>query len=236
MKRLLALAMVVGWAAGAAAQRSVPPGPQTKAESKAFHDKHYGVRFDVPPGWQFSKKDREVSTFHLDARSASEKSEMRGVASIGFNPYPLSTFSGAMFYYSVQKHVNDRDCEEQASKFSTTEDTLKIGGMDFVHGHDQHGEMCVEARDEVYTAYRKGACYRFDLEVNTFCAASSGALEMTRRQYNDIEHRMQLILGSVKLDWKPERAVPELPSKNDREPRRVPEPQGPPVSGMQTFR
>ena len=39
--------------------------------------------------------------------------------------------------------------------------------------------ICTEARDEVYTAFHKHACYRFDLAMNTFCAISSGAQEIT---------------------------------------------------------
>lgn len=233
MKGLIVSALV--GCAVAAAQKSVPVSPPNTASSQAFHDRHYGVRFDVPPGWTFSRRDREVSTFHLDARSAGDTTEMRGVASMSFNPYPLSTFSGALFYYSVQKHVNDRDCEEQASKFSRTEDTLRIDGKEFTHGEDQHGDMCVEARDEVYTTYRKGSCYRFDLEVNTFCAQSSGALEMTRRQYNDIEHRMQQILGSVKLDWKPAR-TPDAPAKDGRKPLTSPQGTGAPIPAIQAWR
>ena len=79
-----------------------------------------------------------------------------------------------------------------------------MGGMDFARGHDEHGDICVESRDEVYTAYRKGSCYRFDLTVNTFCSESSGAAEMTRREFESIEGRMEDILASVKFDWKPE--------------------------------
>ncbi len=188
------------------AQVRVPAAPPPTAIPLPFHDKHYGVRFEVPAGWELARKDGQVSTFHLDARSAARNSRLRSVAAIDFNPFPLSTFSGALFYYSVEQHSNDRECERQAYEFGRApveDDGVKvIGGMDFVHGHDEHGGLCVEARDEVYTAYRKGACYRFDLEVNTFCAKSSGAQEMTVRQFNDIEHRMQTILASVVLDWK----------------------------------
>ena len=73
--------------------------------------------------------------------------------------------------------------------------------MTFAHGHDEHGGICVEARDEVYTAYRKGACYRFDLEINTFCSVSSGAQEITERQLDNIVSRMTGILSTVTLDW-----------------------------------
>ncbi len=182
----------------------VPGAPLPTAVAQPFHDKHYGVRFQVPAGWNFVQKDLQVSTFHLDARTAAPKTEMRGVAAIDFNPYPLSTFSGALFYYSVQRHTNDHECALQAmTGAEANRDSEPIGGLDFLHGHDEHGAMCIESRDEVYTAYRKGSCYRFDLTVNTFCSISSGALEMTIRQYQDIEKKMDGILDSVVLDWHP---------------------------------
>jgi hypothetical protein len=195
----------------------VPQAPAPTATPQSFRDKHYGVRFEVPPGWSLTRKDGQVSTFHLDARSAGSRSEVRGVAAIEFNPFPLSTFSGAMFYYSVQPHTDDLDCAAQAvnrsvdSKHSLQNSPQNIGGMDFAHGHDEHGSICVEARDEVYTAFRKGACYRFDLELNTFCAESSGAMELTVRQYNTIEAQMNGILDSVMLDWRPRSAGPRQP-------------------------
>jgi hypothetical protein len=93
--------------------------------------------------------------------------------------------------------------------------------MDFVHGHDEHGGICVEARDEVYTAYRKGACYRFDLAMHTFCAISSGAKEVSAEQVRSIDARMTGILSTVALDWEKsgprEVAVPDVPAEPKRE-------------------
>jgi hypothetical protein len=201
--RLLVGVLLLG-AGVARAQIVVPSEAPVKAKATTFHDSRYGVRFEVPAGWSFGRKDRQVSTFHVDARSASKKAEMRGVASILFNPFPYSTFSGAWFYFSVARHSNDGDCARQASVGAgEPRDVLNIGGMDFRHGHDEQGKMCVESRDEVYTAYRKGACYRFDLTVGTFCSISSGAREMSEGQLADIDGRMKGILQSVVLDWAP---------------------------------
>lgn len=204
-KRPVAIAVVCLFATlSVAAQKlvKVPTAPPVKGEAKSFHDARYGVRFEVPPGWSLTRKDREVSTFRLDARTAPRKAEMRAVATLDFNPYPFSTLSGALFYYSVEKHTTDRDCALQATvPAHGKRDIQNIGGMEFAHGHDEHGGICVEARDEVYTAFRKGSCYRFDLTVNMFCAVSSGAQEMTERQMHSIEERMTMILSSVALDW-----------------------------------
>ena len=194
---------------------SVPTGPPKDATGIAFRDTRYGVRFQVPPGWTFTRKDREVSTFRLDARTAPKASEMRAVASMGFNPFPRSVLSGALVYFSVANHSNDRECaaeatgsqldaagqEAFASRGPVGGDPANIGGMEFAHGHDEHGGICVEARDEVYTAYRKGSCYRFDLAVNTFCSVSSGASELSQEQMRSIEEQMVGILSTVALDW-----------------------------------
>jgi hypothetical protein len=183
-------------------QVTVPEEPPADAKAQVFHDGHFGVRFEVPEGWSVARKDGQVSTFHLDARSAPASARMRGVAAIQFNPYPYTTFSGALFYYSVTPHVSDVECARQATGASAQHrDVQDIGGMGFAHGHDEHGGVCVEARDEVYTAYRKGSCYRFDLAMNTFCSVSSGIADMTQSQLQQIDQRMADILSTVKLDW-----------------------------------
>ena len=191
------------------AQVSVPDEPPPDAKTQVFHDGHFGVRFQVPGGWSLARKDGQVSTFHLDARSASPHAHMRSVVAIQFNPFPYSTFSGALVYYSVAPHSTDAECAKEATRFTPlavvedgpAKDVQDIGGMNFVHGHDEHGEICVEARDEVYTAYRKGSCYRFDLAMNTFCSVSSGAADLTEMQLEQIDQKMADILSTVKLDW-----------------------------------
>jgi hypothetical protein len=190
------------------------------------------VSFKVPPGWEFTRKDGEVSTFHMDARTASPRDQLRGVASLSFNPFPRSTLSGALFYYSVEPHSTDIECAEQASGHKpTSRDIQEIGGMSFTHGHTESGGICVEERDEVYTAYRKGACYRFDLTLNTFCGVSSGAQELTDAQFRDIEARMTGILSTVVLTWEKSgaSAVP-LPQQHLTETPKPPDTPVPPVS------
>jgi hypothetical protein len=80
-------------------------------------------------------------------------------------------------------------------------DVQDIAGMPFTHGHDEVHGVCIEARDEVYTAWRKHACYRFDLAINTFCPEGSGAQPISDRQLHDINERMTKILSTVVLGW-----------------------------------
>jgi len=186
----------------AVGQVRVATAPPLTDKALSYRDSHYGVRFQVPTGWKVTRKDHQISTFRLDARSSDSRAQMRAVASLDFNPFPLSTLSGATFYYSVEKHSTDSDCERRATSFGPNSGEIRdIDGMNFVHGHDEHGHFCVEARDEIYTAIRKGSCYRFDLVINTFCSETSGAEELSEEQMKDIEGRMEGILSTVIFDW-----------------------------------
>jgi hypothetical protein len=234
----LGFALIAGpCAAQKEAQKiTVPMAPPPQAEPQQFKDSHFGVRFQVPAGWSLTRKDGLVSTFHDDARTASPKARVRGVASLDFNPFPESTLSGAMFYFSVEPHSNDGDCARQASVLRSADepnfptDVQDIGGMRFTHGHDEHGEICVEARDEVYTAYRKGSCYRFDMEINTFCSISSGAQEITDRQLRSVNQQMADILSTVTLQWEKSGAHPvPVPQPSTMVQRPTPRPEPKPV-------
>ena len=213
----------------------IPTAPPTQAAPQGFKDGHFGVKFQVPPGWSLNRKDGLVSTFHNDARSATPDARVRGIASLDFNPYPYSTLSGAVFYYSVTPHSTDQECakeaEPESAPVAVSTDVQDIGGMRFTHGHDEHGDICVEARDEIYTAYRKGACYRFDMEINTFCAISSGAQEITDRELLNLNQRMADILSTVTLEWTktPAHPVP-APEPPVMVQRPAPKPQSKPVS------
>jgi len=213
----------------------IPTAPPKQAAPLDFKDGHFGVKFQVPPGWSLNRKDGLVSTFHNDARSASADAKVRGIASLDFNPYPYSTLSGAVFYYSVTPHSTDEQCAKEAepenAPVAVSTDVQDIGGMRFNHGHDEHGDICVEARDEIYTAYRKGSCYRFDMEINTFCAISSGAQEITDGQLLNLNQRMADILSTVTLEWTktPPHPVP-APEPPVMVQRPAPKPQSKPVS------
>ena len=75
----------------------------------------------------------------------------------------------------------------------------EVGGIRFHHGRDNHGAVCTEARDEAFTALRAATCLRFDLVINTFCSQTSGALDITPDQLQDVQTRLAGILGSVRI-------------------------------------
>jgi hypothetical protein len=197
MKICLIAALLATISASAQTEPTTPP-------AHLFHDTRNGVSFQIPAGWNFSRKDSDLSTFSLDARTAPSSAQMRAVANIGFNPFPASTFSGALFYFSVTPHSTEAECRRQApTQQSLTATTASINGVSFTRGHDEHGTSCIEARNETYTVQRNNSCYRFDLVINTFCGGEvSGARDMTPQQIEAVRKRLESILNSVTFDAK----------------------------------
>jgi hypothetical protein len=180
-----------------------PPAPEpTTPPARPFHDARYGVSFTIPPAWNIDRRDGNVSTFNLDARNAAHTAQMRAVASIGFNPHPYSTFSGALFYFSVTPNVTANQCTAQAIAHAPhTVSSTQVAGVTFAHGYDEHGGICTESRDEIYTTERKDACYRFDAVINNFCGGDvSGVRDISDRELDDVRKRMQSILNTVRFD------------------------------------
>jgi hypothetical protein len=208
MRYVLPLALAVLSAAPGQAQlkrASVPipvtPSDPTTPPARNFNDPRSGLSFKVPAGWALTRKDHEVSTFALDARSVSKTTQLRAVASITFNPFPLSTFSGAYFYASSTPKLNDADCARQASLKMEHPATVTVGGTPYTHGYDEHGGVCIESRDEIYTVERSGSCYRFDLVINNFCGGDvSGVRDITPKELESVRGRLVGILSSVQFD------------------------------------
>ena len=183
--------------------RPKPPALEpTMPPAHPFHDARYGVTFTVPAAWNLTRKDSEVSTFNLDARSVARTTQLRAVANINFNPHPNSTFSGALFYFSVTPHLTPAECSAQATaRTPHTASTAEIGGLSFTHGYDEHGGICTESRDEIYTTPHNSACYRFDAVINTFCGGDvSGVQDITPHELDAVRMRIQKILDSVHFD------------------------------------
>jgi hypothetical protein len=188
----------------------VAPAPIASAASaeiaqRRFHDPTYKISFDYPADWNFARRDHEISTFRLDARTAARTTLMRAVVSIPENPFPDSTFSGAYLYYSVTPHRNDAACARQAAPAveGRRDQVSEIAGISFAHGHDEQRAICIVQRDEVYTTLRHGACYRFDLTINNFCGgAVSGVRDITPKELDAVRSRLEAILATVRFDAK----------------------------------
>ncbi len=163
-----------------------------------------GLSFSLPAGWNTARRDGELSTFALDARSSLPNTHLLSVAQLAFNPFPYSTFAGALFYSSSTPHSTALQCSNQATApASHPVTTAQIGNVAFKHGYNEHGEVCTEERDEVYTALRGSTCSRFDLVINTFCGGEiSGSRDMTPQQLEAVRRRLEAILDTVTFDAK----------------------------------
>ena len=182
---------------------AVPEGvedPQTPA-ARSVEDAVAGVSFRLPAGWNMERRDGELSTFHLDARTVPARARLRVVANMNWNPFPRSTFSGALFYVSVLANSTRASCAAQTmTKPDTKIPGAVIDDVKFSRGKDEHGGICTEARDIAYTAYRRGSCLRFDLAVNTFCGGEvSGAQDITDKELTAVFGRMEGILQTVRF-------------------------------------
>ena len=194
-----------------AAHSQATPATAASPAQRSFHDPTYKISFDVPANWNFTRRDHEISTFRLDARTAARTTLMRAVVSIPENPFPDSTFSGAYLYFSVTPHLNDAACARQAAPATDKTPAVQgrrgavseIAGISFAHGHDEQRAICIIQRDEVYTTLRRGACYRFDLTINNFCGGeASGVRDITPKELDAVRSRLEAILATVRFDAK----------------------------------
>jgi hypothetical protein len=171
-----------------AASAPIPPAiihpTAAPIPSRTFHDPSYKVSFDYPANWTFARKDGEISTFHLDARSAVHKTSLRAVTAIPENPYPASTFSGAYVYLSVTPHSSDASCARQAEPppaagpAPARPAVSQIAGVSFTHGHDEQKHICI-------------------------CGgAVSGVKDISKQELDDVRGRMEAIMGTVRFDPK----------------------------------
>jgi hypothetical protein len=186
--------------------------PTTPSASVAhtFHDPTYKLSFDYPANWTFAASDHEISTFRLDARSAVRKTSLRAVVAMPENPYPASTFSGAYVYFSVTPQTGAGSCAGQAvappngkRKPLAKPTSTHINDIPFIHGHDEQKDICITQRDEIYTTYRRGACYRFDLAINNFCGGEvSGVKDITAQELGEVRLSLESILSTIRFDAK----------------------------------
>jgi hypothetical protein len=179
--------------------------------TKTFHDPAYHLSFDYPANWTFSRSDGEISTFHLDARSAPAKARLRAVVAVPENPFPASTFSGAYLYFSVIPHTTAAACAKQASSTTIVKNISQtkpgekthIADISFTHGHDEVKDICLTQRDEIYTTRHAGACYRFDLAINNFCGGDvSGVKDITPQELDQVRGRLNSIFSTIRFDPK----------------------------------
>jgi hypothetical protein len=189
----------------AVASAETTPTPTQPVPARIFHDPTYKITIDFPGNWTFSRKDGEISTFHLDARSAPHNTRLRAVAAMPENPFPASTFSGAYVYLSVIPRSNSAACDRQTVQPGVTPPIgyvrSQIAGVSFTHGHDEQKHICTTDRDEIYTTLHRGACYRFDLTINNFCGGEvSGVKDISAQELEQVRKRLEGVLATIRFD------------------------------------
>jgi hypothetical protein len=210
-RRRPAWALLIGAALAARSQQPTPqPAPHAggSAASVTFHDPLYKLSFDYPASWTFAHTDGEISTFHLDARSAVRKTSLRAVVAMPENPFPASTFSGAYVYFSVTPHASAASCARQAvpprgssHKLPAKPTRTIVNDIAFTHGHDQVRDICITQRDEVYATRHRGACFRFDLAINNFCGGEvSSVKDISPAELDQVRARLESILSTLRFD------------------------------------
>ncbi len=181
---------------------------------RTVHDAQDRLTFQIPANWALASRDRELSTFHQEARTAPKGARLRFVAAIPENPYPASTFSGAHFYISAVPVRGAAACAAQTAPLPTDpneryaaeplrkpDNDARVGDRPAHHGRDQHGQICTQFRDDVYTLRHDGTCLRFDLAMNNFCGGEvSGVKDMTKEEIFGIRQRLEAILKTVTFD------------------------------------
>ncbi len=186
-----------------------PSATPTIPATNTFHDPTYHLSFDYPANWTFSHSDGEISTFHLDARSALPKTTLRAVVASPENPFPASTFSGAYVYFSVTPHSSASACARQAKSTAIVKNVpqvkpgekVQIADIPFIHGHDEQKDICITQRDEIYTTLHRGACIRFDLSINNFCGGEvSGVKDITPQELDQVRGHLESILSTIRFD------------------------------------
>ena len=180
-----------------AQQRPAPPD-----SLRTIHDAQDRLSFQVPASWPLATHDHELSTFHQEARTAPFTARLRYVAAMPENPFPQSTFSGAHFYFSVTPRQTEAQCGAQVSigpgSGRAGAERVTIGRMAASHLRDQHGTICPQFHDDVYTIYHRGACLRFDLAMNNFCGGEvSGVRDMSPAEMDEVRRQLEGILHSV---------------------------------------
>ena len=185
---------------------------------RTVRDAQDHLTFQIPVNWSLATRDRELSTFRQEARTAPRAARLRFVAAMPENPYPASTFSGAHFYVSVVPGISAAQCAAQAAQQphegarhfpretsvgpdNRTAAAVTIGNQPADRGHDEYGEICTQFRDDVYTMRRKNTCLRFDLALNNFCGGDvTGVRDMTHDEILDVRHQLESLLNSVVFD------------------------------------
>ena len=206
----------VGWLAGAAlicaastlpAQGVTPLNPTTMQ----FTDPAHGVSFTYPASWTFAMSQ---PFYMLLAISPANDSPTMGPGSTliysksipGMTLAPDTMFDGMEFAYDVHNVPTSDAClvlAKPANSWVPIDhvDEVTIQGKPYWHGTTSGSGAGHELREDIYTLYSSGYCYRFDLAVSLDSANQDtpGPRRLTAAEKVQVDASLQGILNSVRI-------------------------------------
>jgi hypothetical protein len=194
---LFILALMSMWAQPTAVARS---------DWKRFSDETGGVKFQYPQRWILSEGNKYSVATSLTRQGIPP----RAAAYIGnadSNPYPNTTLVGAEFLYAPRPAASNEACSEMIVNKEWPDAKLlapeSFNGVTFAHAKSADNWTCHYLREDLYSTYRGGTCYLFDLAVETECfGAVDGERQLTSAETADIQATLNKILSTVSIHEK----------------------------------
>ena len=122
--------------------------------------------------------------------------------------YQNTNFGDGWFLYRGVSGVDDQKCQRKADfigdptmpKGEWSADWVVIGGVRFRHGWGNGEAMCHESSQSIYSTYRGGKCYLFEIQINTLCPQHvAGLRDITPRELSQINREFDQVMLSVRF-------------------------------------
>jgi len=175
-----------------------------------FSDPAFGVSFNFPAGWSFSRvepnaKGPALSIAYMDGRSVS--TGLRGLITNetlhGIHSWPKTVFSSVEFAYDARPAASAEACQGLArDNWEVEADPVTLNGVTFWHGTATGAGLSTEIEEDIYATFvaAAGACLRFDLAVATSrVPGKEFPRELTAQEKTLIHASLSNILNSVRV-------------------------------------
>lgn len=183
---------------------------QVSGSQMLFSDPAFGVSFNFPSGWSFSRVDPDKGDSSLAIAFINGRSESSGLRGLvgnetlpGLHSWPRTVFSGVQFGYDARPVASAGACQKLARESWNSEaDSAMINGVKYWHGTAGGCGMGTCLDEDIYATYIEagGACLRFDLAVGT-CRVRGRDFprELTTHERELIHASLNNILNSVRI-------------------------------------
>jgi hypothetical protein len=179
------------------------PAVSTHSDWKGFSDEAGGVNFQYPRRWILSELNKYPFASSLTRHSITPRA-MVYVGNADSNPYPNTTLVGAEFLYAARPAASIEACSEMIVDREWPDAKLlapeRLNGVIFAHAKSADNWTCHYLREDLYSTYRGGTCYLFDLAVETECfGAVDGMRELTSTERAEVQATLEHILSTVSI-------------------------------------